>query len=154
MRRKDRERTEAFAWEVLRKAPYATISMITPEGRPYCVPVNLAVNPEGTALYLHCAGAGEKWSILEKDPKVCVSAVSRIAVVPGAYTVSYDSAIVHGLAKVVTDETERMNALVWITEALDKPAVATLTEQMGGYFAQIKIVKIIPVSVTGKQNPD
>ena len=42
MRRKDRERDRSFAWEVLKKAPYATLSLTDSQGRPYAVPVNQA----------------------------------------------------------------------------------------------------------------
>lgn len=38
MRRKDRERDRSFAWEVLKKAPYATLSLTDGQGRPYAVP--------------------------------------------------------------------------------------------------------------------
>ena len=44
MRRKDRERDEAFAWEVLKAAPYATLAMTGQDGAPYCVPVNHVVD--------------------------------------------------------------------------------------------------------------
>ena len=44
MRRKDRERDRSFAWEVLKKAPYATLSLTDSQGRPYAVPVNQAVD--------------------------------------------------------------------------------------------------------------
>ena len=40
MRLKDLERDEAFAWEVLKKAPYATLAMTGADGAPYCVPIN------------------------------------------------------------------------------------------------------------------
>ena len=46
MRRKDRERDRSFAWEVLKKAPYATLSLTDSQGRPYAVPVNQAVDEE------------------------------------------------------------------------------------------------------------
>lgn len=153
MRRKDRERTEVFAWEVLKKAEYATISMVTPTGLPYCVPVNLAADMDDRVLYLHCAGAGEKWEILEKEPPVCVSAVSHMAVVPGEFTVSYDSAVVHGRAEVVTDDDEKAKALMLLTEELDPRAMETLRVKQMDCFARTKIVKIVPERVTGKQNP-
>ena len=59
MRRKDRERDRSFAWEVLKKAPYATLSLTDGQGRPYAVPVNQAVDEEYHVVYFHCAGADE-----------------------------------------------------------------------------------------------
>ena len=35
MRRKDRERDRSFAWEVLKKAPYATLSLTRPAPTPF-----------------------------------------------------------------------------------------------------------------------
>ena len=55
MRRKDRERDRSFAWEVLKKAPYATLSLADGQGRPYAVPVNQAVDEEYHVVYFHCA---------------------------------------------------------------------------------------------------
>ena len=42
MRRKDKERDAAFAWQVMAEAPYATLSLVDGEGRPYSVPGGLA----------------------------------------------------------------------------------------------------------------
>ena len=77
MRRKDKERDAAFAWQVLRDAAYSVLAMTDADGTPYCVPVNHIADPEHNAVYFHCAGAGRKWTILEKEPPVCLTAVSR-----------------------------------------------------------------------------
>ena len=60
MRRKDKERDAAFAWQVLREAQYATLAMTDTDGTPYCVPVNHIAAAPGNAIYFHCAGAGRK----------------------------------------------------------------------------------------------
>ena len=44
MRRKERQRDESFAWDVLKKAPFVTVSMIGEDGAPYSVPVNAVVD--------------------------------------------------------------------------------------------------------------
>lgn len=82
MRRKDRERDRSFAWEVLKKAPYATLSLTDGQGRPYAVPVNQAVDEEYHVVYFHCAEAGEKWELLKDGAEVCLSAVSHATAVP------------------------------------------------------------------------
>ena len=84
MRRKDRERDRSFAWEVLKKAPYATLSLTDGQGRPYAVPVNQAVDEEYHVVYFHCAGAGEKWELLKDGAEVCLSAVSHATASPSA----------------------------------------------------------------------
>lgn len=49
------EQTESAArisaWDVLKKAPYATLSMTDRQGRPYAVPVNQAVDEEYHVVY-------------------------------------------------------------------------------------------------------
>ncbi len=76
MLRKDRERDAAFAWEVFRKAPYATLSLTDEVGKPYAIPISPVVDEAYHVVYFHCAGHGEKWELLAKNPPVCLSAVS------------------------------------------------------------------------------
>ena len=98
MRLKDLERDEAFAWEVLKKAPYATLAMTGADGAPYCVPINHVADETYRVLYFHCAGAGEKWEVLKTNPQVCLTAVSRMSIVPNEFDTAYDSAVVRGQA--------------------------------------------------------
>ncbi len=44
MRRKKSGRETSFAWDVLKKAPFVTVSMIGEDGAPYSVPVNAVVD--------------------------------------------------------------------------------------------------------------
>ena len=50
MRRKDKERDAAFAWQVLRDAKYVTLAMTDADGTPYCVPVNHIADEQGDAI--------------------------------------------------------------------------------------------------------
>ncbi len=152
MRRKDKERDAAFAWQVLRDAKYATLAMTDADGTPYCVPVNHIADEQGNAIYFHCAGAGRKWDILAKEPPVCLSAVSRAELLPGELTTAYDSAIVHGSAVVVRDAEEKMHALMLLVQALDPVSMerAHLCSQQS--MERTMIVKIVPQQVTGKQS--
>ena len=95
MRRKDKERDAAFAWQVLRDAAYSVLAMTDADGTPYCVPVNHIADPEHNAVYFHCAGAGRKWTILEKEPPVCLTAVSRAELVPGELTTAYEGELLN-----------------------------------------------------------
>ena len=49
MRKAARQRDAAWAIDVLRHAPYATLSLTRPDGTPYGLPISLAVAPSGTA---------------------------------------------------------------------------------------------------------
>lgn len=152
MRRNELERDEQFAWEVLRKAHYATLAMTGADGTPYCVPVNHVADEAYHVLYFHCAGAGEKWQLLEKEPPVCLTAVSRMSIVPNEFETAYDSAVVRGQAQVVTDEGERTKALLLLVETLDPKGMGGLAACMERCFAKTQIVKIVPRQITGKQS--
>ena len=131
MRLKDLERDEAFAWEVLKKAPYATLAMTGADGAPYCVPIN---------------------HVLKTNPQVCLTAVSRMSIVPNKFDTAYDSAVVRGQAQVVTDDGERTKALLLLVESLDPKGMGGLAAYMERCFAATRVVKIVPSQITGKQS--
>ena len=58
MRRKDREMTEEFAYIISDKCEWAVVSMIDPQGLPYCVP--LSIVRDESSIYFHCAKDGFK----------------------------------------------------------------------------------------------
>ncbi len=152
MRRKDKERDAAFAWQVLRDAKYATLAMTDADGTPYCVPVNHIADEQENAIYFHCAGAGRKWEILVKEPPVCLSAVSRAELLSGELTTAYDSAIVHGRAVVVQSPEEKMHALMLLVQALDPVSMERAHLCSEHSMQRIMIVKIVPETVSGKQS--
>lgn len=114
MIKKELERDEAFAWEVLDTAPYAVLAMADGKGEPYCVPMSPA--RDGRTVYLHCARVGEKLSLLKHNPKVALTAVSYYKAVSAEYTMSYASAVLRGQASIVEDDAERIRALRCISE--------------------------------------
>ena len=152
MRRKDKERDAAFAWQVLRDATYATLAMTDSDGAPYCVPVNHVADEAGNAVYFHCAGAGRKWDILTKEPPVCLSAVSKAELIPGELTTAYKSALVQGRAVPVQDTEEKMYALKLLVQALDPVSMERAVMCADKTMERTMIVKITPREVTGKQS--
>ncbi|MCQ2228379.1 MAG: pyridoxamine 5'-phosphate oxidase family protein [Bacteroidales bacterium] len=114
MRKKSREMDADFALEVLRKAPYVTVSMTRPDGSPYAVPLSLASVDDKT-FYFHCALEGEKLDCIAHNPKVCLSAVTKCAPLvgpdDGSFTLEFKSAIAFGNAQLVTDEKEKIEAM-------------------------------------------
>ena len=58
MIKKQCERSEAFAWDVVDRAPYAVLALSDTDGTPYCVPISPV--RRGKAVYFHCAAVGKK----------------------------------------------------------------------------------------------
>lgn len=100
--------------EVLDKAPYITVAMVTPEGEPYSVPLSMARTDEHT-FYFHCAANGKKAEILAANPSVWLSAVTRstptVGPRDGSFSLQYKSAMAKGVAEKVEDREEKIEAL-------------------------------------------
>ena len=70
MRKSSREMDATFAFEVLDKAPYVTVSFTRPDGSPYGVPLSL-VRTDDKTFYFHCAMEGEKLDCITANP-ICL----------------------------------------------------------------------------------
>ena len=133
MRKKSREMDSRWALEVMRKAPYITVSFTRTDGTAYGVPLSLAAIDDST-WYFHCATEGDKLEAIAAHPEVCLSAVTRCTPTVGpkdnSFTLQYRSAIAFGRAELVTDDAEKINALKAISQvarSLHRTAVVRIT---------------------------
>ncbi len=114
MRKSSREMDSEWALEVMRKAPYITVSFTRADGTAYGVPLSLAAVSDDV-WYFHCAKEGEKLDALQTHPEVCLSAVTKctptVGPKDGSFTLQYRSAIAFGTAQLVTDDAEKITAL-------------------------------------------
>ena len=76
-----------FGLMVIDKARYATLAMVTEEGKPYAIPVSPA--RVGDAVYIHSAREGAKLDYLRSNPEVTMVFVGDVHVpdpiTPGEY---------------------------------------------------------------------
>ena len=104
----------AFAFEVLDKAPYVTVSFTRPDGTPYGLPLSLARTDERT-FYFHGALEDEKLDCIAHCPTVFLSAVTKctptVGPKDGNFTLQYKSATAVGKAEIVTDREEMIEGL-------------------------------------------
>lgn len=149
MRRGDREMPEAFALAVTDKCGYAVISMTDTEGNPYCVPVSIA--REGGALYFHSAKEGVKAEAMRKNPRVCVACVRNTHLVPSEFTTEYESAVIRGIAREVTEEAEKIKALRLICERYAPSNMGRFDEAICASLSRTAIWKIEMTEITGKR---
>ena len=70
MRKASREMPADWALDIMRKAPYITVSFIRPDGTAYGVPLSLASTDDKT-WYFHCAPEGDKLDAIAAHPEVC-----------------------------------------------------------------------------------
>ena len=114
MRRKDREMPVDFALQVADRCTYASLATVDEDGLPYCVP--LSIVRDGDRLYFHCAKEGKKTDNLRVQPHVCVSCVAWVHPLQNEFSVEYESAILTGTAREVTEEKAKLAALRLLCE--------------------------------------
>lgn len=149
MRRKDRERDEAFARDVLDRCEHATLAMVDEEGAPYCVPVS-PVMVDG-ALCFHSARHGRKADVMRANPQVCVSAVCDTRLVPEDFTTEFASAVAFGRASEVTDDAEKVRVLRALCERYAASNMAGFDDAIERSLSRTAIWKVSIDSITGKQ---
>lgn len=114
MRKSSREMSSEWALEIMKKAPYITVSFTRHDGTAYGVPLSLATK-DNNVWYFHCAPEGDKLDAISANPQVCLSAVTRcqptVGPKDGSFTLQYRSAIAFGSAELVTDNDEKIMAL-------------------------------------------
>lgn len=85
MRKASREMDSQWALEVMRRAPYITVSFTRVDGSAYGVPLSLACTSDDV-WYFHCAPEGDKLDAIAVHPEVCLSAVTKASLLWGRRT--------------------------------------------------------------------
>lgn len=145
MRKKSREMDSQWAWEVLHKAPYITVSFTDATGRPYGLPLSLA-SADGVNWYFHCAPEGKKLDAIKIHPEVCLSAVTRCTPTVGpkdaTFTLQYKSAIAFGKATIVEDDVEKTKGLRLICERFLPDHMAAFDSSINRSLHRTSVVRI------------
>lgn len=155
MRKASREMPADFALEVLRKAPYVTLSLTRADGTAYGIPMTVA-SRDGEHFYFHCAPEGEKLDAIKAHPEVCLSAVSRcrptIGPKDGSFTMQFHSAVAFGRAELVTDQQEKIEALRLICERFLPENMHNFDASVGRSLGRTAVVRItLTCPPTGKR---
>lgn len=155
MRKESREMDSQWALEVMRKAPYITVSFTRPDGTAYGVPLSLAAKDDST-WYFHCALEGDKLDALRSHPEVCLSAVTRctptVGPKDGVFTLQFKSAIAFGRAEIVDDDAEKTEGLRLICERFLPQHMAAFDASIARSLGRTAVVRIsLSEPPTGKR---
>lgn len=146
MRRKDRERDAAFAWEVFERAPFAVLSLRDGAGG-YGVPISPA--RIGEAVYFHCAQTGKKLDCLAQWPQASLTACEAIG--PDYFGYKYRSAILRGEVFPVEDEAEKVEALRAISQRYCPGDMADFDAYIAPRMKVTAIYRMDVAEITGKE---
>lgn len=106
LRRKDRAITDDEAIAILNKAEYGVLSTISPDGKPYGVPLSFCIIEN--CIYFHCAIEGRKIDNIEKNNSVSFCAVGNTEILPDKFGTKYESVIVSGEVVEIFDDNKQI----------------------------------------------
>lgn len=152
IRRKDRALDRASALAIAASCEYAVISMVDPTGAPYCVPVSIALEQtdRGETVYFHAAAEGFKTDCLKADPKVCVLCVGDTERLTNEFSTRYESAILRGTARPVTEDAAKIRALRLICERHTPAHLHAFDDAVAAMLHRTAVWAIEVEDVTGK----
>lgn len=155
MRKASREMDSSWALDIMRKAPYITVSFTKSDGTAYGVPLSLACSGDNI-WYFHCAPEGDKLDAIAAHPEVCLSAVTKCQPVvgpkDGSFTLQYRSAIAFGKAELVEDDEEKILALRLISQRFLPKHMDAFDEAVKRSLHRTSVVRITLTSPpTGKR---
>jgi hypothetical protein len=150
MRRKDREITDHGEMEaILDAAPVCRLAL-SDGTDPYVVP--LCFGMDGGALYIHCAPEGKKTDILRRNPRCCVEVDSTEGPLtddnPCSWEMQYKSVICTGTASFVTENKEKLRALICILKHYGGEEHIFSEKELG----RVCVIRIDIDEMTGKKH--
>lgn len=108
---------ETEARQILKEGEYGVLSVQTPEGGGYGIPMNYVWNG-AEAIYLHCAGEGFKLECLRAHPQVGFVIVRSHSILPEKFSTAYESVMLRGTCNIVNDGAEKRRALQLLIQKL------------------------------------
>jgi len=161
VRAKNLELSREEAEELIRNAEYGVLATVSPDGQPGAVALNHLLVPasgahpalQAGALYFHCGHDGEKLDNLRANPRVSFFVVGMAQVVWDQFREIYSSAVVQGSMDIVTNETERLEALKAIVHrfASHQVPLQVADEFTAQRLHTVEILRLTPTIITGKQ---
>ena len=147
MRRKDREMTDKAEIEgILLREETGYLATCGVDGQPMATPVNY-IYKDGRII-IHCAPAGRKLDNIAQNPRAGFTVATDISIDRVMMTTYYSSVMIEGKARLVTDETEKKQAIRDLTERLAAPG--EVCSDLEGIRTAILVVEI--GSMCGKKN--
>jgi uncharacterized protein len=123
------------------------------ENQPYLFTVDFVWDPQARDLWFHCANEGRKMKTLQANPRVCVTVVEDRGYLDGECDHAYRSLILEGRAHVVSDLSEKWQALKLLTQKHEREPETVLARFAGKDedVRKVGIVRVAVESISGKQ---
>lgn len=148
MRKKEKEITDRQEIDrIIQKSKICHLGLIA-DGRPYIVPVTFGYGEN--ALYFHSAVEGRKIRAIRNNNQVCFNIIGDAQPVSEGKrcTVKYKSVTGEGVAKIVEDAAEKIQAFKLIVQHNLDHELAVVPEMLKSTL----VIKVSILDVKGKQS--
>ena len=144
-----------WAIEVLKQAPFITVSFTRADGTAYGLPMSMACTDDRT-WYFHCALEGEKLDAIRAHSEVCLSAVTKcqptVGPKDGSFTLQYQSAVAFGRAELVTSDEEKILGLRAISQRFLPQHMEAFDASIARSLSRTAVVRVtLTAPPTGKR---
>ena len=148
MRRGKQQIPDEEVKEILHNTTSGALSLVDPEGKPYCVPLSFIYDGENS-IYFHCAPVGRKIDCIRHNPYACFTIIDKDDIQPEAFTTYFKSVIIEGKISVMTDIEEIRNVLR-ILSSKYSPGI-NCENEIAKSIDRIAILKMTIFCMTGKE---
>ena len=171
MRRKDREMSKDYGFEIIDKSKYGVVCTIDENVHPYGIPLSIIRN-ENT-LYFHSSKDGKKVNIFEQNPKLSIAFIGEVEVpenyteeeldgivkdeskavllISSVFTTEYESALVKGKVELLEDEKEKIKAMRLICEKYTPRKMKYFDMAIGAGLKRTNVYKVEIEDITSKR---
>ncbi|MDE5871623.1 MAG: pyridoxamine 5'-phosphate oxidase family protein [Muribaculaceae bacterium] len=132
---------------ILESGKVAVWAVAGDDGYPYAVPINYVYH--AGCIYVHCARQGHKLDAIRRNPKCSMCIVDKDDVVADEFTSYFRSVIAFGIAEVVEELTEIIEALKWLS-CKYCPGIDP-SDEIQKFINNVCIVRIRLTEITGKE---
>lgn len=134
--------------EILNSRTSGVMGVIGDDGYPYTVP--LSYTYDDGKLYIHCAKEGHKIDAINNNDKVSFCVIDKDDIVQETFTTHFRSVSVFGRARILTDDTERLNALRTLVKKYSPDFITEGEDEIKKTWGRVCLIEIKIEHMTGK----
>lgn len=149
VRRQDRLLSKESAINLLERAEYGILSMVTDDSKPYAVPLNFVFDGS-RSIYVHCAPEGKKLRMIDANNHVQFCVVGKVNLLSSKFTTEYESIILIGTAHRNLSVEERHHALELLLRKLSPADVELGMKYAEKSFHRTEVIRIDIDEMSGK----
>lgn len=152
MRRFKQQLTEEDTIEIFKNNSYGVLAVTGDDDYPYAVPLSYAYS--NGRIYVHSATQGHKVDAVKNGAKASFCVVEKNEVTPEKITTLFKSAIAFGTASIITDDSEKLEALQLLAQKYFSVNGEGNNEEIKNSWNRVCVIALEIEHMTGKASMD